>query len=179
MDPDARKGWVVDVALARLQATGFPLTTLADLARAANLDEADLRTLFGDEEGMMRELVSPLLERLREITASAATIDLRQGAQVREVVERYLDALVAHRPLAGVVLGDPTASSSEAVRLVRAEIQGLREELAGGSGGDLDQRIRAASALGAVHAAVLEFADFEPTTVRDVITDAAVAIILS
>lgn len=179
MDPDARKGRVADVALGRLQSSGFAQTTLDDVARAAGLREADAQSLFGDMEGLMSELVSPLLGRLREIAASAAAVDPRNATQLREVLEGYLDALVAYRALLCVVLGDVTAASSASVRLVRATMGSVREELARGMGGDLDHRIRAASALGAVQAAVLELTEVDPTTVRDVITDAAVAILLS
>lgn len=175
MGPERR---VFDVASARLHANGLALTTLDDVARGADVDGGDLRARFGDMEGLMRALALPLLSRLQETVASAATADLRQPRQLRTVIERYLDALVAHRLLVGVILGDPTAASSESVRLVRAAIRSLRDELAGGSDSDLDHRIRAASALGAVQAAALELADMDPTKVRAVITDAAVAILL-
>jgi AcrR family transcriptional regulator len=179
MDPDARKGRVFDVAPGRLQANGFAYTTLEDIARAADLREADVRALFGDKEGLMGELVSPLLDRLRAIAAAAPPGEPRHAKQLRHLIERYLDALVAHRLLVSVVLGDPTATQCQPVRDVRAAIAALRDALAGGPEADLDHRIRAASALGAVQAAVLELAGVEPATVRGVITDAAVAILLS
>jgi AcrR family transcriptional regulator len=179
MDPDARKGRVADVALDRLHTCGFALTTLNDVARAANLEEAELQAVFGDIEGLMRELVSPLLARLREIVTTASAADLRQADHLRKVIEAYIDALVAHRLLVGVILGDPTGAASESVRLVRGAMVGLRDELARATGSDLRDRIRATSALGAVQAAVLEFRDLDAATVRDVITDAAVAILLS
>ena len=127
----------------------------------------------------MRELVSPLLDRLREVALQAAAADLRQRDQLSVVIEAYLDALVAHRGLVGVILGDPAGADSESVRLVRGAMAGLRDQLAQGTGPDLDHTIRAASALGAVQAGVLEFTDLDASTVRDVITDAAVAILLS
>src|SRR5947209_165186 len=178
MDPAARKGRVADVALGRLQAGGFASTTLGDIARAADLREADVRALFGDEEGLMRELVTPLLDRLRRVVTTAAGADLGHAADLRQVVEGYLDALVAHRTLVAVVLGDPSAGASESVREVRSALVALREELAGGAGAGLDRTIRAASALGAVHAAALELADAHPHTVRVVGTEETVAILL-
>jgi AcrR family transcriptional regulator len=179
MDLDALTGRVADVALAGLQANGFALTALDEVARAAHVGEAELRAAFGDIEGLMRALVSPLLADLHATARSAATADLHDPRQLREVIEAYLDTLVAHRILVAVVLGDPTAASSESVRRVRDAMLGLRDELARGSGPDLDDTIRAASALDAVQAGVLELTDIDPTTVRDVITDAAVAILLS
>lgn len=178
MDPAARKGRVADVALGRLQAGGFASTTLGDVARAADLREADVRALFGDEEGLMRELVTPLLDRLRRVVTTAAGADVGDAARLRQVVERYLDALVAHRTLVAVVLGDASAATSESVREVRAVIVALRDALAGGAGASLDKTIRAASALGAVHAAALDLADVDPAAVRVVVTEAAVAILL-
>jgi AcrR family transcriptional regulator len=179
MDPDARKGRVADVALGRLQSSGFAQITLDDVARAADLCEADARALFRDTEGLIHELVSPLLGRLKEIATSAAAVDLHNATQLRELIGRYLDALVAHRALVGVVLRDPTAASSASVRQVRDTVRCLRDELARATGGDLDHRIRAACAMGAVQDAVLELTEVDPTTVRDVIIEAAVAILLS
>jgi hypothetical protein len=124
-------------------------------------------------------LVAPLLGRLRAIASSAAAADLHRPEQLRAVIEAYLDALVAHRPLVGVVLGDPAGAASRSISLVREAMGDICDQLASGTGVALEHRIRATSALGAVHAAVLEATDFEPTTVRAVITDAAVAILLS
>jgi AcrR family transcriptional regulator len=179
MDPDSRWGRVADVALVCLRTRGMALTTLDDVARAAGVDEAELQADFGDVEGLMRELVSPLLAGLREVATQAAGADLRQPAQLRVVIEAYLDALVAQRLLVGVILDDPTGAGSESVRVVRAAMVGIRDVLARGTGSDLDHTIRAASALGAVQAGVLEFTDLDAATVRDVITDAAVAILSS
>ncbi len=127
----------------------------------------------------MRELVTPLLRRLRHVVAAAATADLHRPQQVRSVIEAYLDVLVAHRNLIGAIQWDPAAASSPSVRLVRAALHNLRDSLARGPGDELQRRIRAASALGAVQAAVLELTDIDPATVRDVIAEAAVAILLS
>lgn len=179
MDPDAHMGRVAGVALGRLQTCGFALTTLGDVARAADLSEAQLRARFGDLEGLMGELVSPLMSRLRAVAALAASVDLHDSRRLRQVIEGYLDALVAHRTIAGVVLRDPTAGSSNSVALARAAVLAVRDELARGTGGGLDHTIRAASALDAVQAAVLELTVTDPLMVRDVITDAAVAILLS
>lgn len=179
MDPPAVSGLVREVALSRLRTTGFAMATLGDIARAAELDEADLRRIYGDAEGLIKELVSPLSSRLEEITAVAATSDLRRVEELRPVIERYLDALTAHRALVGAVLRDPAAASSESIGGVRDAMHALRDELARQTGPSLESRIRAASALGAVEDAVLEPTEFDPTLVRDVLTDAAVAILLS
>lgn len=179
MDPGARKGRVADVALGCFRSRGFALTSLADVARAANLDDADVGALFGDKEGLMSELVSPLLSRLGEVVAAAAVADLTQHRQLRNVIEGYLDTLVAHRLLVGIILGDPTAASNESVRLVRATMSCLRDQLAAGTGSDPERGIRAAAALGAMQAAALELTDIDPTTVRHVIADAAMAILLT
>ena len=149
MDPDARRGRVAVVALGRLHACGFALTTLDDIARAAKVGEAELQVVFGDKEGLLRELVAPLLATLQEMRATAAAADLLRPEELRSLIGKYLDALVAHRPLVGVILGDPTGATSGAVCLVRDAMIGLRDELARGTGSGLDHRIRAASALGA------------------------------
>jgi len=178
MDPDARRGRVVDVALGRLHACGFALTTLDDIARAADVGAAELQAVFGDSEGLVQELLSPLVAGLRQVAAAAAASDLRQPGQLRTVIEAYYDVLVDHRLLVGVVVGDPAGAASASVRMARAAMADLRDTLAQGPGADLDHRIRAASALGAVQAAVIELTDLEASTVRDVVTVAALAILL-
>src|SRR4051794_8195605 len=111
MDPDAQKGRVARVALARICSYGFALTTLEDVTAAAGLDDAAGRALFRDKEGLLSALVSPVLSGVRDAVASAATSDLSDGKQLRTVIQRYADVLVAHRELVAVILGDPTAPS--------------------------------------------------------------------
>jgi AcrR family transcriptional regulator len=179
MDPPAAEGETVESALGRLHSRAFAGTALDDLARAAGITEAELRSRNDDKEGLMRELVSPLLSRLTALTRTAASADLRQARELRAVIDGYMDALLLHRSLLAIVLVDPAGGSSEAVRRVHDAMSALRDELARGTGSELDGRIRAASALGAVQAAVLEPSEFDPATVRDVIARAAVAILLS
>jgi AcrR family transcriptional regulator len=179
MDPPRADGDVVDSTLGRLHSRAFAGTALDDIARAAGMPDADLHSRCDDKEGLMRELVSPLLSRLTALITAAASADLRQGRELRAVIDGYMDALLLHRALVTIVLVDPAGGSSEAVRLVRDAMAGLRDELARGTGAQLGGRIRAASALGAVEAAVVEPSEFDPATVRDVIAGAAVAILLS
>jgi hypothetical protein len=95
------------------------------------------------------------------------------------LIEGYMDALVAHRRLVTVVLSDRAATTSPAVGALRRAMLDLAEQLARATGDRVDNRIRAASALGAVHTAVLEMADLDAATVRGVIVDASVAILLT
>lgn len=179
MDPPRAHGEVGNSRLGRLHSRAFAGTALDDIAGAAGIPEADLHRRCDDKEGLMRELVSPLLSRLAALATMAASADLRQAGELRAVIEGYMDALLLHRALVTIVLVDPAGGSSEAVRLVRDAMARLRQELARRTGAELEGRIRAASALGAVEAAVLEPSEFDPATVRDVIAGAAVAILLS
>jgi hypothetical protein len=161
MDPPRVEGEAVDVVSRRLPSRAFGSPTL------------------GDGEASTHDQALPLLSRLAALTTSAATADLRQASVLRAVIEEYMDSLLLHRSVVTVVLTDPAGGSSEAARRVRDAIAALRDELARGTGSELDGRIRAASALGAVQAAVLEPSEFDPATVRNVIAAAAVAILLS
>ena len=178
MDAPCADGEAIALALGRIHSKALA-AALDDIARAAGIPEADLRARYGDKDGLMRELASPLLSLLVALTASAATADLRHTRELRAVIDGYIDALLLHRALVTIVLADPAEESSDAVRLVRDAIEALRNELARGTSPALEGRIRAASALGAVQAAVLEPSEFDPATVRDVIAGAAVAILLS
>jgi AcrR family transcriptional regulator len=179
MDPDACEGRVADVALHHLRTRGFALTTLGDVARAAETDEAELRRRFGDEVGMLGALVSPLLAGLRGVVGQAAGADLRRPDELRNVLTAYIDALLAQRQVVEVVLGDRTAAVCESIDMVHTEMARLRESLAAATGGQLDDRIRAAAALGAMHVAVVEVTDVDRTTLRTVVAEAALAILLS
>ncbi|MGH9179850.1 MAG: TetR/AcrR family transcriptional regulator [Acidimicrobiales bacterium] len=180
MDPTAREGRVASAALGRLRTSGYALTTLAEIASAAGLSEAELSAAFGAKNEILAELAAPLLTRLNEVLDAACTADLLRPDQLRGVLESYHDALVEHRLLVEVILRDPTAGSSDAVVAVRAGLIRLRDELATGTGDDLDHhRVRAASALGAVQGAVLDLTDVDPTAVRDEAVTAAIAILLS
>jgi AcrR family transcriptional regulator len=179
MDPDAQMGRVAAVALPRLVASGYAATTLDEIADAAGLTVAQVRTLVGDEEGLMARLAGTMLAALGDILAEAAAVDLRDPEALRQLIENYLDTLVAHRGLLRVVLSDATAAGSPTVRAVRRAMLDLTDRLAEGTGDRVDNRIRAASALGAVQSAVLEMAALDPATVRDVIVDASVAILLA
>jgi AcrR family transcriptional regulator len=179
MDPHACKRRVADVALDRLQAEGLAGFALEGIARAAGLPEADVRACFGDLEDLIAHLVAPLVSRLEELAASAAAGDLRRADEVRQVIEGYFDAVAAHPTVAGLAVGHPAGATSPAFGLVRDSIRRLRTELAGGAGADLDHRIRAASALAAVQSAVLDLTGVERSTLRTVVTEAAIAVLLS
>lgn len=159
------KGEAVDVASRRLHARAFGGSAPDGAA--------------GDGEALMRDRALPLVTRLAALTTSAATSDLRQASALRAVIEEYMDALLLYRGVVTAASLDPAGESSEAAGLVRDATAALRDELARGTGSELDGRIRAASALGAVQAAVLEPSEFDPAMVRDVIAAAAVAILLS
>ena len=179
MDAPCTDGEARALALGHIHSRALAAGALDDIARAAGIPEADLRTRYGDKDGLLRELASPLLTRLVALTTSAATADLRQARELRVVIDGYIDALLVHRALVTILLVDPVEESGDAVRLVRDAIEALRDELARGTGSAIEGRIRAASALGAVQAAVLEPSEFDLATVRDVIAGAAVAILLS
>jgi hypothetical protein len=162
MDPDAPTGRVSDVASVRPQA-GDP----------------DMPVPPGEPEEVLEPPVSALLCRLEELVALAAATDRRSAPAVREVIEGYFDAIVAHATVVRSAVGERPPASSAAAHLVRDHIGRLRDALAGGAGADLDDTVRAASALVAVESAVFELTELDPATVRRVVTEAAVAIVLS
>ena len=161
-----------------VRARGVAGTTLEDVADAAGVDEGNLRACLVDMEGLMAALVTPFLERLEPVAARAAAVDLGQEQAIREVIDAYLDAILDHRSVAGVVLSDPTAASTEPARRVRALTMAIRDHLAGGLSADLDGTIRATSALGALQFAALERSDLERHILFHTLTEAAVAILL-
>jgi AcrR family transcriptional regulator len=178
MDPDALLGRVADVALIRLRAGGFAEATLAEIAAAAGVPAADLEAAVGDKVGLVAAVVAPLLVLLGDVLAAARAIDLRRPDRLRSVLGQYLDALLVHRRVAAVILDDPTEGSCEAIGAARRAIGEVADELARGTGGGIEHRIRAASATGALHAALLESVSVDPAAVRDVSVEAAVAILL-
>lgn len=129
-------------------------------------------------EGLLANLLSPFVDRLWQLAGVAAAADLRGAEQIWPVLEGYLDAVHDHRGVVGVVVADPSAAACEPVRLMRAGTVAVQDALARSRSGP-DAHIRTASALGAVRAAVLEHDGGDVDTLRAVVTDAAVAILLS
>jgi AcrR family transcriptional regulator len=179
MDSEAHMGRVRDVTLGCVRAGGSAHASLEDVAVAAGLPAADLTARFGDIKGLLAALVEPLLDQLGGVARLAATADLAQEGEVRQVITAYIQAIVAHRALAGVLLCEPPEEATAAAQRLRAANAALRDELAGGAGAGLHCRIRASSALAAAQWAVFDFPEIEPALLGAVLTDAAVAILLS
>ena len=71
-----------------------------------SVDEAALRARFGDMEGLLADLLSPFLDRLRALAAEAAAADLRRAEHVGPVMAGYLDAVLDHRAVVEAVVAD-------------------------------------------------------------------------
>lgn len=170
-------GRIGAAALERFARRGYAQTTLADIADGAGMTEAQLQDEFASTDALVAYVAAPLLDRLAAMVSDAEDGDTRDPLEAAGVLEAYLGALVDHRRLVEVVLGDPTAASCPAVSRLRAGFTALRDVLAGPAGG-LPERIRASSALGALHQAVADFTDAELLTTRGVVIDAAVAILI-
>lgn len=167
---------IVAAALGRFARSGYAQTTLGDIASAAGLTEVELQERFITKEALVAELTGPLLVRLDALVRTAGDADSHDPDKVAEVLAAYLSVLVDHRQEVEVLLGDPTAAACPAVSRLQAGLTELRDELAGPAGG-LDERIRAASALGAVHQAVADSTDVELLISRAVVIGAAMAIL--
>lgn len=174
--PTERDARIVAAALARFTRSGYERTTLGDIARAAGLTEVEMHDSFVTKDALVAELTGPLLVRLDALVRSAGDADSRDPDEVAGVLGAYLSVLVDHRKEVEVLLGDPTAAACPAVSRLQAGLTELRNELAGPAGG-LDERIRASSALGAVHQAVADSTDAELLTTRAVVIGAAMAIL--
>lgn len=173
-----RDSRIVAAALGRFARSGYAQTTLGEIARAAGLTEAELQESFVTKEALVAGLTGPLLVRLDALVSTAGDADSHDPEEVAEVLGAYLSVLVDHRQEVKVLLGDPTAVASPAVGRLHAGLTELRDQLAG-PGGGLDERIRASSALGAVHQAVADSTDLELLATRAIIIETALAILVN
>jgi AcrR family transcriptional regulator len=151
---------------------GYDATSFAAIAERLGLSKTAVAYHFHPKETLLAALVLPGVQEIRALLAEPAD---RSAAGRRRFAVSYLDVLLRHRELIGVLVGDMTVlghPQADQVRALRDRV--LDRIAASGSAADLTQGW---AVLGAVHIGVLRTLDQPVETVQPVLRRAVTAII--
>lgn len=147
--PDTRQA-ILDAAKRLFEERGYDATSLRAIAEAVGTTKAAVYYHFPAKEQMLLELTRPMLDGLADLVARLRDEETRPTPD--DVLESYLDLFLAHLPVVGVLSRDPaTQKHPDVGRRIRVLAEAVLEHLAGPDPG-AEQQVRAACALGVVHA---------------------------
>jgi AcrR family transcriptional regulator len=175
---DRRRDQIRALALRLFRERGYDRTALREIAAELGLSKSGLYHHFPSKDSLLSSLVDPLLDRLEELLDSApATLSTPQEKQ--DFLTRYVDVLIEHREVVGLLSSDIAVRSHPASGVRLHELtETLYRRLAGQSAG-LPERVKAAHALIGLQDAVGRFADSDVTVVRDISLSVAFAVVNS
>jgi len=143
---------ILDEALGLIVTQGYANTSVAEIADRIGFTKAALYYHFRSKDEILLELLTPLLDDLDELVEGQAPDPSAPGR--RAAMERYLDLLIRHGRIVGVLTNDVSALSHPAVagRAMPA-IQRFRSSLAGDQA-DESEAIGVAAALSVLSGAL-------------------------
>jgi AcrR family transcriptional regulator len=155
-EADSTRRRILDTALELFTAQGFAATSTRELSERLGFTKAALYYHFRTKDELLEALVAPVVAELTALVDPfpAEVPPLEAGARDR-IVAGYLDVIVEHRRLLGVLVQDPSAGVRPAVAAGRAFYARLITLLTGTAEPSAEQRTRVRFVLGGLHAAVL------------------------
>jgi AcrR family transcriptional regulator len=173
---DGRRGQIQALALRLFRERGYDRTALREIAAELGLSKSGLYHHFPSKDSLLVSLVDPLLDKLEALVE-----DLPETLSTRKEKEtfltRYIDVLLEHREVVGLLSSDVAARTHPAsgVRLHQVT-ESLYRRLAGPSAG-LPERVKAAHALIGLQDAVGRFPEADVREVRKVSVTVALAVL--
>ncbi len=157
---------ILDVALELFAAHGFAATTTRELSERLGFTKAALYYHFHTKDDLLQALVEPVLDELNRVLAGHAVQPVDDAVRA-SALAGYLDVVLEHRRLLGVLVQDPSATGRPAMEAGREFYLQLTTLLAGPAGDSPQARARVRFVLGGVHGTVL-FAepDDDPAVLR-------------
>ena len=151
--PVGTRAQVLTTALELFATQGYEGTSLRQIAERLGMTKAAVYYHFRAKELLLVELTRPLLEGLAELTSAARAERPKDPRQRRtELMDGYLDLLLAHHRVVNLLANDPaTQAHPDIGQRARLLVASLEAELAGSDAGD-DDRVRVACALAALSA---------------------------
>jgi AcrR family transcriptional regulator len=153
---DTTRRRILDTALELFSAQGFAATSTRELSERLGFTKAALYYHFRTKDDLLQALVEPVMAQLAALLdpfpAGAPPLD---DVAREHLLAAYLDVIVQHRRLLGVLVQDPSAASRPAMQAGRAFYERLTALLVDPAGDHLAQRTRVRFVLGGLHAAVL------------------------
>ncbi len=159
---------ILDTALEHFAERGFEGASMRDLAEAVGVSTAALYYHFENKDALLVALLEPFLDAVSDL--------LEKDGSRTELIEGYVDLLLAHDRLLGLVDLDVAVRHHSAVRdHIEANLARLRDRLAGDFD-DEEAMLRVSAALGAMRRPV-QMLDPDPEVAKRVLVDAALAIL--
>ncbi|MGN6472846.1 MAG: TetR family transcriptional regulator [Mycobacteriales bacterium] len=128
---------------------GYAATSLRQIAEQQGLTKAALYYHFPAKEQLLLDLTRPLLDGLSDLVTEHRALD---EADPESLLSSYLDLLIAHLDVIGVLVNDPsTLNHPDIGERGRALAVAIRRLLAGPEP-SREREVRAACALGVINA---------------------------
>lgn len=155
--PGDTRARILKTALELFAERGYQRTSLREIAERLRLTKAAILYHFPSKEHILTALSEPVLRDLEMVVEVAERLPSEQARWA--VVEGWLDGLLAHRRLMGMMFHDLMllGRDSAARRTVRLALRA--NELVAGPDAGLPERVRAAQAIAMVSDPVVFFPD--------------------
>lgn len=181
MDGDTRET-IRAVALELFSTKGFEQTSLREIAERVGLTKASLYYHYSSKQALLVAVVEPVLTGWRAIAEEAETLE-HKPVNVRQVVVRCLDVLLANRAIVGVFQRDPAGVAVVAKSLWEDSLA-LGRKLVGwlaGPAPTTTTQLRAIAAMevlgGVLAAATYGIGDVDEAELREVLLEAALDVL--
>jgi AcrR family transcriptional regulator len=168
---------ILKTAMTLFSTQGYDATSLRQIADRLGFTKAALYYHFPAKEHLAIELTRPWLDAISNlVTLTDPTTSGDAGSRRRRLIEDYVDIVLANHAVLRFLTGDAAAAKHPDVgKRARALVFALQDALAGPEADDAD-RVRAACAIGAVHAiAVLDSSAL--ATARPIVVSAALGVL--
>jgi AcrR family transcriptional regulator len=153
---DTTRQRILDTALELFTVQGFAATSTRELSDRLGFTKAALYYHFRTKDDLLQALVEPVVAQLAALVHPFPPESPPLDEAARDgLLVAYLDVIVEHRRLLGVLLQDPSASVRPALATGRAFYARLVQLLSGDAEPTAQQRTRVRFVLGGMHAAVL------------------------
>jgi AcrR family transcriptional regulator len=160
---------ILHAASSQFQTNGYQHTTLQEIAAELGLTKATILYHFPSKSHLAAELLEPFITALESATARAAAepADLRAWA----MIEAWLDALLAHRRVLGMLLYDLALLSRQSQYGRLLGVSGRASAVIAGPRASQRDRVRAAQALAMLGDPILFHVDADRDSLRADILD--------
>jgi AcrR family transcriptional regulator len=154
---------------------GYDRTPLRGISDALGVTKAAVYYHFKAKDDLLVAIATPVLDRVEALVGAASGGPVLEGDDRRGFLHGYVDILSADGDVIALLFGDPAVADHPLGRRFAAQRERIRVLL--GAEQSLPAGIRASTALRTLELAMSEFADAEPTRVRQTALDIALAVL--
>jgi AcrR family transcriptional regulator len=155
-------------ALTLIAEKGVHLVSLREIAERVGITKPALYYHFASREELVRSLIQPLVTAGEEVLSG-----YRPGAEPRELLGAYFDAMYAHRDITGMVMRDPSILALVDLAATVAQWRQRLVVLLFGDTPTLAQTVRAHAAIGGLGDCTVVLPDAPAAELREAALDAA------